>query len=68
MAFIGSTGDIFEAPREKGVSEWRSFGIYKDKLVARAVADKPLAKREGRAGYRDLPFNLLLLKRLYPSH
>lgn len=63
MAYETQNG-TFEAPHEKGTSEWRVFGVYRTKLIARTVQGKPLAPY-GRGAQGDVPFNLLILKRLY---
>lgn len=58
----------FEAPREKGSSEWRTFGAYREKLVMRALPREPLVPhRPATPGRPADTFNLYILRRLYGS-
>lgn len=58
----------FEAPHEKGTSEWRTFGSYRDKLTLRALPRQPLVPRRPAASGRPADtFNLYILRRLYGS-
>lgn len=58
----------FEAPREKGSAEWRTFGAYRQKLTMRSVPREPLVPRRPReAGRPADTFNIYILRRLYGS-
>jgi hypothetical protein len=58
----------FETPHEKGSSEWRIFGAYREKVMMRALPRQPLVPQRTKTPGRPAhTFSLYILRRLYGS-